>query len=224
MVDYSVPKLDKVSAEFFASELFKAVIVDGVHYWDGEYLANPPIFPLFHATHSFHSSLASEFRAVEFVARLIDHGRLKRGTAPGEYRRINAHRIVLGENQKPYSADTKLSADYDFFRMLHASGRSAARRFLDEHSTTSASAARLICARRPKLSGREWACHDKEGDHSNCDGRKWSRDTQHGAGPRGGLNPGFALWAPRMHDDHIGGSLAPSPAFGPEIERIVQVD
>jgi NTE family protein len=70
---------------------------------------------------------------VEFVTRLIDHGQLKRGSVPGEYRRINAHRIVLGENQKPYSADTKLSTDYDFFRMLHASGRSAARRFLDEH-------------------------------------------------------------------------------------------
>jgi NTE family protein len=82
---------------------------------------------------SFHSSLASEFRAVEFVARLIDSGRLKRGTGPGEYRRINAHRIVLGENQNPYSADTKLSTDYDFFRMLHAGGRSAARRFLAEH-------------------------------------------------------------------------------------------
>ena len=155
---------DAVMASACMPLLFKAVIVDGVPYWDGGYLANPPIFPLFHATHtedvlivqinpperrevpttshdivnrineiSFHSSLASEFRAVEFVARLIDHGRLKRGTGPGEYRRINAHRIVLGENQKPYSADTKLSTDYDFFCMLHASGRNAARRFLDEH-------------------------------------------------------------------------------------------
>jgi NTE family protein len=144
--------------------LFKAVMIDGVPYWDGGYLANPPIFPLFHATHtedvlivqinplertevptssrdivnrvneiSFNSSLASEFRAVEFVARLIDYGRLQRGTGPGQYRRINAHRIVLGENQKSFSAETKLSTDYDFFCMLQAAGRRAARRFLDEH-------------------------------------------------------------------------------------------
>src|SRR5271163_52844 len=144
--------------------LFKAVMVDGVPYWDGGYLANPPIFPLFHATRtedvlivqinplerkevptstrdivnrvneiSFNSSLASEFRAVEFVARLIDRGQLKRGTGPGQYRRINAHRIVLGENQKSYSPETKLSTDHDFFCMLHAGGRRAARRFLDEH-------------------------------------------------------------------------------------------
>ena len=64
---------------------------------------------------------------------MIDQGRLTRGVAPGQYRRVNAHRIVLGNGTKAYSADTKLSTDYDFFRMLHANGRRAARRFLDEH-------------------------------------------------------------------------------------------
>jgi NTE family protein len=155
---------DAVMASACLPLLFKAVMIDGVPYWDGGYLANPPIFPLFHATRtedvlivqinplernevpttsrdivnrvneiSFNSSLAAEFRAVEFVARLIDYGRLARGTGPGQYRRINAHRIVLGENQKSYSAETKLSTDYDFFCMLQAAGRRAARRFLDEH-------------------------------------------------------------------------------------------
>ena len=82
---------------------------------------------------TFNSSLLAEYRAIEFVARLIDQDRLPRGSAPGQYRRVNAHRIVLGDGQKAYSADTKLSTDYDFFRMLHANGRRAARRFLDEH-------------------------------------------------------------------------------------------
>ena len=155
---------DVVMASACLPLLFKAVTIDGVPYWDGGYLANPPIFPLFRSTRtedvlivqinplerkevptstrdivnrvyeiSFNSSLASEFRAVEFVARLIDRGQLQRGAGPGQYRRINAHRIVLGEDQKSYSADTKLSTDYDFFRMLHAGGRRAARRFLDAH-------------------------------------------------------------------------------------------
>jgi NTE family protein len=155
---------DAVMASACLPMLFKAVVIDGVPYWDGGYLANPPIFPLFRSTRtedvlivqinplerkemptstrdimnrvneiSFNSSLAAEFRAVEFVARLIDGGRLKRGTGAGEYRRINAHRIALGENQKTYSADTKLSTDYEFFRMLYTGGRRAARRFLDEH-------------------------------------------------------------------------------------------
>ncbi|HMA71250.1 MAG TPA: patatin-like phospholipase family protein [Xanthobacteraceae bacterium] len=82
---------------------------------------------------SFNSSLLAEYRAIEFVARLIDQGRLQRGIGPGQYRRVNAHRIVLGDGQKAYSADTKLSTDYDFFRMLHSNGRRAARRFLDAH-------------------------------------------------------------------------------------------
>jgi NTE family protein len=82
---------------------------------------------------TFNSSLLAEYRAIDFVARLIDQGRLSRGMGLGQYRRVNAHRIVLGDGQKAYSADTKLSTDYDFFRMLHTSGRRAARRFLDAH-------------------------------------------------------------------------------------------
>src|SRR5262249_50661545 len=42
---------------------------------------------------TFNASLVSEYRAIEFVRRLIDEGALKRGTGPGEYRRINVHRI-----------------------------------------------------------------------------------------------------------------------------------
>jgi NTE family protein len=82
---------------------------------------------------TFNSSLLAEYRAIEFVGRLIDQGRLTRGVGPGQYRRVNAHRIVLGDGGKAYSADTKLSTDYDFFQMLHTSGRRAARRFLDAH-------------------------------------------------------------------------------------------
>jgi NTE family protein len=82
---------------------------------------------------TFNSSLLAEYRAIEFVAREIDEGRLPHGYGDGEYRRINAHRIVLGDGHKAYSADSKLSTDYDFFRMLHASGRRAAKQFLEAH-------------------------------------------------------------------------------------------
>ena len=82
---------------------------------------------------TFNSSLLSEYRAMEFVARLIDQGRLPRGLGPGEYRRINVHRVVLDGEGKAYTADSKLSTDYDFFEMLRDNGRRAARRFLDAH-------------------------------------------------------------------------------------------
>jgi NTE family protein len=82
---------------------------------------------------TFNSSLLAEYRAIDFVSRLIDQGRLPRGTGPGEYRRINVHRIVLDRWGKQLTADSKLSNDYDFFEMLRVNGKRAARRFLDAH-------------------------------------------------------------------------------------------
>jgi len=82
---------------------------------------------------TFNSSLLGEYRAIEFVGRLIDQGRLPRGTGPGQYRRINVHRIVLDRFGTHFDTFSKLSTDYDFFNMLHLSGIRAARRFLDEH-------------------------------------------------------------------------------------------
>jgi NTE family protein len=82
---------------------------------------------------TFNSSLIAEYRAIEFVARLIDQGRLPRGVGAGQYRRINVHRIVLDRFGTHFDAFSKLSTDYDFFEMLRLSGKRAARRFLDEH-------------------------------------------------------------------------------------------
>jgi NTE family protein len=82
---------------------------------------------------TFNSSLIGEYRAIDFVARLIDQGKLPRGTGPGQYRRINIHRIVLDRFGTHFDAFSKMSTDYDFFEMLHVSGTRAARRFLDEH-------------------------------------------------------------------------------------------
>jgi NTE family protein len=82
---------------------------------------------------TFNSSLLSEFRAIEFVGRLIDQGRLPRGTGPGQYRRINVHRVALDGNARHLTADSKLNNDFDFFEMLYNDGRRTARRFLDAH-------------------------------------------------------------------------------------------
>jgi NTE family protein len=82
---------------------------------------------------TFNSSLIGEYRAIDFVGRLIDRGKLPHGIGPNEYRRINIHRIVLDRFGSHFDAMSKLSTDFDFFEMLHVSGKRAARRFLDEH-------------------------------------------------------------------------------------------
>jgi NTE family protein len=82
---------------------------------------------------TFNSSLIGEMRAINFVTRLIDAGRVPHGTKPGEYRRINLHRIALDGSTKAVNATTKLSNDFEFFQMLRRNGQRAARRFLDDH-------------------------------------------------------------------------------------------
>ncbi len=109
---------DKISAEAVMASaclpaVFRAVEIDGVHYWDGGYLGNPVLYPFFRSTQTedvlivqinplvrkklptstreimsrvneitFNSALMAELRAIEFVTRLIDQGRLPHGTGP----------------------------------------------------------------------------------------------------------------------------------------------
>ena len=80
---------------------------------------------------NFNASLLSELRAVNFVNRLIDEGKLRRGTGRGEFRRLRLHRIVMDETT--LGAAGTLNTGYESFEMLHKLGQRAARRFLDAH-------------------------------------------------------------------------------------------
>jgi NTE family protein len=82
---------------------------------------------------TFNSSLLSELRAIEFVNRLIEQGRVPHGTGAKEYRRIKVHRIVLEGLGERFSSATKLRNDYESFELLRKLGQRAARRFLDAH-------------------------------------------------------------------------------------------
>ena len=104
---------------------------------------------------TFNSSLIDEYRAIDFVGRLIDQGRLPRGTGPGQYRRINVHRIVLDRFGTHFDAFSKLSTDYDFFDMLHVSGCAQRGVSSTSISTISARRARSICGPRRRWNGRD---------------------------------------------------------------------
>ena len=81
---------------------------------------------------TFNASLLGELRIIEEVTRLIDEGRLPRGTRSGQYRRLRLHRVVLND-MGDFDARSNLSRDYEFFEMLHKLGQGAAQRFLDAH-------------------------------------------------------------------------------------------
>ncbi len=82
---------------------------------------------------TFNSSLLAELRAIEFVNRLIEQGRLPHGTGRNEYRQIRVHRIVLEGLGERFSSASKLRNDWKSFELLRKLGQRAARRFLDAH-------------------------------------------------------------------------------------------
>ena len=78
---------------------------------------------------TFNSSLLKELRAIEFVARLIDGGKLD----PADYKQVLLHRIDAVEEMAALSASTKLNAEWAFLVHLRDIGRAAASRWLDRH-------------------------------------------------------------------------------------------
>ena len=78
---------------------------------------------------TFNASLLREFRAIDFVNRMLDEGRLD----PARYRRNRVHRIDAGKALERFSASTKFDTSRSFFEELHAAGRLAAGDWLDAH-------------------------------------------------------------------------------------------
>jgi NTE family protein len=89
------------------------------------------------------------------VTRLIDQGRLPRGRGPGEYRRVNVHRIALESVVKGLTADSKQDSDFGFFEMLRNGGERAAREFLNAHFDDIGVRSTVDIAAEAQA---EWAC------------------------------------------------------------------
>jgi len=78
---------------------------------------------------TFNSSLMKEFRAIDFVGRLINGGKLD----PQHYRQIFLHRIHAEEEILSLSASSKVNAEWLFLTHLRDIGRDAMRHWLDRH-------------------------------------------------------------------------------------------
>ncbi|CTQ58317.1 MAG: patatin-like phospholipase family protein [Roseibium album] len=151
--------LDAVMASACLPQLYQAVEIDGEPYWDGGYMGNPPLYPLFYETATpdvvlvqinplerrqvprtareivnrlneitFNSTLLRELRAIDFVTRLIEEGKL----SSEEYMKVHMHRIFARE-LKPLQASSKLNAEWAFLIELRDLGRQTAKEWLDNH-------------------------------------------------------------------------------------------
>jgi NTE family protein len=78
---------------------------------------------------TFNASLVSEMRAIGFVARLVEQGRID----AGRYKQLRLHRVADEAGLAPLSASSKLNTDRAFLEALHALGRQAADRWLQAH-------------------------------------------------------------------------------------------
>jgi NTE family protein len=152
--------IDMLMASACLPTVFQAVEIDGEAFWDGGYMGNPPLFPLYTETDcadvilvqinpicrptvprtskdimnrlneiTFNAALLQEFRAIDFVGRLIDLGRLD-GT---HYKKVRLHLISGGKALDAYSADSKMTADFSLFQELFAIGAKAGREFLAQN-------------------------------------------------------------------------------------------
>jgi NTE family protein len=151
---------DHVLASACLPTIFPAVEIDGEPYWDGGYVGNPALFPLFYEAQTddillvqinpierratphtareiqnrltevtFNANLLGELRAIEFVRRLIDSGKL----STDKYKRVRMHRITGGEKLDAFAASSRLNAVWSFLQELQGLGRDAAKQWLTEN-------------------------------------------------------------------------------------------
>lgn len=78
---------------------------------------------------TFNSSLTAEMRAIEFVSKLLQAGKLSHE----EYKDMRMHLIYSPEEMKHLNASSKMNADWDFFQHLHEIGYDAADVWLKEN-------------------------------------------------------------------------------------------
>jgi NTE family protein len=148
---------EHVLASACLPDVFQAVQIDGVDYWDGGYLANPPLWPLVQAPArdvlllllnplrakqtprstaeildrvnelGFNASVLAELRAVAVVQDMIKRGRLKDG--PG-HTALRFHRVSADQGLSDLDLKSKANTDWSFLQDLKKRGREAAGEWL----------------------------------------------------------------------------------------------
>lgn len=151
---------DMILASACLPSLYKAVEIDGVPYWDGGYVGNPPLYPLFHSTQSKDivivqinpiarndtpksaKEIHNRINEISFNSSLLRELRsiefvqrlLQENKLDREhYADILVHRIEATEQLNPLSASSKMNSEWEFLTHLRDIGRESAKRFLDAH-------------------------------------------------------------------------------------------
>jgi NTE family protein len=153
--------LPAVMASTCLPMLFQAVEIDGEHYWDGGYSANPALLPLINECESVDIVLvqlnplahedtphtpqliAQRVNELAFNASLLQQMRsidaLNQLLAEGrlaeveQYRSPLLHRIDIDGSVEDLPASSKVSTDAALLELLFERGRTAGRAWLEKH-------------------------------------------------------------------------------------------
>lgn len=150
--------LDALLASACLPQLFKAVEIDGVPYWDGGYTGNPALWPLIYNTRSADlllvrinplvrpgvpdtaAEIADRVNEITFNAGLVGEMRAihfvqellrKQALDRRRYKNLRLHMVADDDGMGPLDPSSKLNTDRTFLLELHRLGRAAAQRWLD---------------------------------------------------------------------------------------------
>ncbi|MGE3142618.1 MAG: patatin-like phospholipase family protein, partial [Hyphomonadaceae bacterium] len=151
---------DHVLASACLPQLFQAVEIDGQFYWDGGYMGNPPLFPLYDDSKSRDvvivqinplvrkgaprtaADIQARVNEITFNASLLRELRaiefvqrlIREGVIEeGRYKEILVHVIEDDEALTRYGAGADLNTDLNFFEDLRRIGRGACGRWLKKN-------------------------------------------------------------------------------------------
>ena len=151
--------LDALLASACVPELFMPITIDGEPYWDGGFMGNPPLYPLFYNTATADTvivqinpirrdetpvtarEIVNRVNEITFNSSLLKELRAVRFVTKlieeghldaSRYMRVRMHRIA-SEELVPLSASSKLNAESEFLRHLYGIGTRAAQTWLDAH-------------------------------------------------------------------------------------------
>jgi len=162
---FNTPEItaDVVMASACLPFLFQAVEIDGEHYWDGGYMGNPVLFPLFYETESrdviilhinpierpgvptLPHEIDDRVNEISFNSSLIKELRavafvqklLEDGWLKEEHRdklkHVLIHSVRADKALADLSVTTKFSVDWEFLLQLRDRGRVAAAEWLDKN-------------------------------------------------------------------------------------------
>ena len=148
---------DAIMASACLPQMFKAVEIDGEHYWDGGFSGNPALYPLLYETKSRDillvqinpkesdklpdsaSEIMDRMNEVTFNAGLLAELRAiefvvrmleQKRLDSDRYKHVLMHRIDGGSVLKPFGASSKVRADMGMVRKLFELGRERGQQWL----------------------------------------------------------------------------------------------